>query len=39
MYQESLEQVKKALALVDKNYLGYDVYLARKNRLIALLQQ
>ncbi|WP_282131173.1 alpha/beta hydrolase [Pseudoalteromonas aliena] len=39
MYQESLEQVKKALALVDKNYLGYDVYLARKNRLVALLQQ
>ncbi|WP_290614955.1 alpha/beta hydrolase-fold protein [Arsukibacterium sp. UBA3155] len=38
-YVESLAQVKKALALSGKGYDGYDVYLARKERLLKLLAQ
>ena len=38
-YEESLAQVNKALALSAKGYDGYDVYLARKERLLKLLAQ
>tara|TARA_R110002126_G_scaffold8953_7_gene41158 strand:+ start:302 stop:1492 length:1191 start_codon:yes stop_codon:yes gene_type:complete len=38
-YEESLAQVNKALALSGKDYEGYDVYLARKERLLKLLAQ
>ena len=37
MYQESLLQVNKALALSKPGYDGHDVYLARKERLLKLL--
>ncbi|MFT5545699.1 MAG: putative alpha/beta superfamily hydrolase [Rheinheimera aquimaris] len=36
-YEESLEQVNKALALAGEGYDGYEVYLARKERLLKLL--
>ena len=39
MYEESLAQVNKALALARQGYDGYDVYLARKERLLKLLTQ
>jgi len=39
MYQESLEQVNKALSLASESYEGYAVYLARKERLVKLLAQ
>lgn len=38
-YEESLAQVNKALALSAQGYDGYDVYLARKERLLKLLAQ
>ena len=36
-YEESLVQVNKALALSGEGYDGYEVYLARKERLLNLL--
>jgi predicted alpha/beta superfamily hydrolase len=38
MYQASLEQVNKALALSKEGYDGHEVYLARKTRLLKLLE-
>lgn len=38
-YKESLEQVNKALVLSKAGYEGYEVYLARKERLQKLLAQ
>ncbi|WP_460860017.1 alpha/beta hydrolase-fold protein [Rheinheimera gaetbuli] len=38
-YEESLAQVNKALALSGQEYDGYNVYLARKERLLKLLAQ
>jgi predicted alpha/beta superfamily hydrolase len=38
-YEESLAQVNKALALSGQEYAGYEVYLARKERLLKLLAQ
>jgi len=39
MYKASLAQVNKAIALSGKGYDGYDVYLARKERLLKRLVQ
>ncbi|SNY43818.1 hypothetical protein SAMN06297280_0653 [Arsukibacterium tuosuense] len=38
-YEESLAEVNKALALSGQDHDGYDVYLARKERLLKLLIQ
>jgi uncharacterized protein len=38
MYQASLEQVNKALALSKEGYDGHEVYVARKARLLKLLK-
>lgn len=38
-YEESFSQVNKALSLSGKGYDGYEVYIARKERLLKLLAQ